>query len=103
MATSTARVITDRPERYAKQLVSHLGRKSEATWDAEQGRGAVRFTFGTSSLVAENGAILLAVEGSPEDLERLESVVGKHLVRFGSKDELAVRWSRGDGQPGTVW
>ncbi|MDT5178863.1 MAG: hypothetical protein QOJ95_3061, partial [Mycobacterium sp.] len=27
--------------------------------------------------------------------DRLEEVVGGHLVRFGEKDELAVTWERG--------
>jgi hypothetical protein len=54
-------------------------------------------------LRAEDGALLLTVEGAPEDLDRLESVVGKHLVRFGAKDELVVEWMRDTGEPGTVW
>jgi hypothetical protein len=37
----------------------------------------------------------------PVDLARLEDVVGRHLLRFGARDELHVRWSRSDGQPGT--
>ena len=37
-----------------------------------------------------------------DDADRLEDVVGRHLVRFGSRDELVVRWTRADGTPGTV-
>jgi hypothetical protein len=28
-------------------------------------------------------------------------VVGRHLVRFGTRDELVVRWVRADGSPGS--
>ena len=34
-------------------------------------------------------------------LDRLEDVVGRHLVRFGTKDELVVQWQRSDGSPGS--
>jgi uncharacterized protein len=103
MATSEARVTTDRPSRYAKQLVSHLARKNQTEWDQESGLGVLSFSFGTSRLRTEEGSLLLTVEGAPEDLDRLESVVGKHLVRFGAKDELVVEWMRDTGERGTVW
>lgn len=103
MVSSEARVSTDRPGRYAKQLASHLARKNQTEWDEESGLGTLSFTYGTSRLRAEEGALLLTVEGAPEDLDRLESVVGKHLVRFAAKDELVVEWVRDTGEPGTVW
>ncbi|RLK58242.1 MULTISPECIES: DUF2218 domain-containing protein [Actinokineospora] len=103
MATSSARVVTDRPGRYAKQLAAHMARKVDTSWDADTGVGELRFPFGTSSLVAEPDALLLTVDGAAEDLERLEAVVGKHLVRFGAKDELVVLWSRSTGEAGTEW
>ena len=34
-------------------------------------------------------------------LDRLEDVVGRHLVRFGTKDELVVQWQRSDGTSGS--
>ena len=46
--------------------------------------------------------LLLAVEGEAEDLDRLEDVVGRHLVRFGAKDELVAEWHRDNGAPGSV-
>ncbi|WP_035304288.1 DUF2218 domain-containing protein [Actinokineospora inagensis] len=103
MATSHARVATDRPGRYAKQLAAHMARKVETEWDPDTGVGELRFPFGTSALRAEPDALLLTVDGAPEDLERLEAVVGKHLVRFGAKDELVVAWTRDTGTPGTEW
>jgi hypothetical protein len=43
---------------------------------------------------AAAGIRLEATAGSAEDLDRLEDVVARHLVRFGTKDELEVTWSR---------
>ena len=41
------------------------------------------------------------MEAEPEFLDRLEEVVGRHLVRFGTKDELVVEWRRDNGEPGS--
>ena len=102
MPRSEARVVTDRPHRYAKQLAAHLGRKVESSWDEEAGHGALTFGAGTATLTAEPGLLLLAVEGEAGQLDRLEDVVGRHLVRFGSKDELVAEWHRDNGQAGSV-
>ncbi|WP_254552360.1 DUF2218 domain-containing protein [Kitasatospora sp. MMS16-BH015] len=93
---------TDRPARYGKQLAAHLGRKVEASWSEETGRGEVAFRAGTATLVAEPGVLALAVEGEAADLAQLEDVVGRHLVRFGARDELVVEWQRDSGEPGLV-
>jgi hypothetical protein len=102
VARSEARVLTDRPHRYAKQLASHLGRRLETEWDQESGKGSIVFASGRGELLAEEGALLLSVEGADEDLDRLEDVVGRHLVRFGNKDELVAEWHRDNGTPGSV-
>jgi hypothetical protein len=100
-ATSTAQVITDRPGRYAKQLVSHLTRRATGEWSDEAGRGTIEFGegFGRAELATGDGVLELSVIGN--DLDRLEDVIGRHLVRFGSKDELVVNWRRSDGSPGS--
>ncbi|MEU9131222.1 DUF2218 domain-containing protein [Kitasatospora sp. NPDC048540] len=102
MPRSEARVRTDRPARYGKQLAAHMGRKIQADWSEETGRGELAFRAGTAVLVAEAGALLLTVEGATEDLPGLEDVVGRHLVRFGTRDELVVEWHRDNGEPGLV-
>jgi hypothetical protein len=102
MSRSEARVATDRPGRYGKQLAAHLGRRVQAEWSEETGRGTVAFPFGTATLDAEPGALLLVVEGDAGKLAALEDVVGRHLVRFGSRDELVVAWQRDNGEPGLV-
>ncbi|MFD9270584.1 DUF2218 domain-containing protein [Streptomyces goshikiensis] len=91
---SRARVATDRPQRYAKQLAAHLGRRIETTWDEETGHGRLIFPDGIGTMTAQPGALLLTVEGDAQHLAALEDGVARHLVRFGAKDELTVHWQR---------
>ncbi|MFD8754989.1 DUF2218 domain-containing protein [Kitasatospora sp. NPDC059577] len=102
MPVSTARVTTDRPGRYAKQLAAHMGRKIETSYSEETGRGTLVFGAGTATLEAQPDALLLTVEGERDKLPGLEDVVGRHLVRFGSRDELVVEWHRDNGEAGLV-
>ncbi|MED7954872.1 MULTISPECIES: DUF2218 domain-containing protein [unclassified Streptomyces] len=102
MPRSEARVATDRSARYAKQLAAHMGRKIQADWSEETGRGTLTFGLGTATLEATPDALLLAVEGETANLPGLEDVVGRHLVRFGARDELVVEWRRDNGETGLV-
>jgi hypothetical protein len=54
------------------------------------------------TLTATEGALLLTLETEAEHLGRLEDVMGRHLVRFGTRDELVVEWRRDTGEPGTI-
>ena len=96
-----ALVRTDRPARYGKQLVAHLGRRNGGEWAEDEQRGWIAFADGRAEVSCAPDGLHLAIDGEPDDLPRLEDVVGRHLVRFGSRDELHVRWSRGGGEPGT--
>lgn len=100
--TSTAAVATTRPERYARQLVAHMARKVPATWDEATGTGSVSFPSGELALSRAGDALLLELRADPAQLDRWEDVVGRHLVRFGTRDELVVSWRRADGSPGTT-
>lgn len=102
IARSTARVVTDRPRRYAKHLAAHFGRRIETSWDEVSGQGYLVFPHGTGTLTAEPDALLLRVEGEAQHLGGLEDVVGRHLVRFGAKDELFVQWQRDSGAAGST-
>ncbi|MFD7130740.1 DUF2218 domain-containing protein [Streptomyces sp. NPDC059894] len=102
MPRSEARVRTDRPHRYGKQLAAHLGRRAESSWDEEKGEGSITFPQGTGTLTATEGALLLTLETEAEHLDRLEDVMGRHLVRFGTRDELVVEWHRDTGEPGST-
>ena len=96
--SATAFVVTSRPERYIKQLVSHFGNKAKTELTNEGGR--LQFDFGTCDLKAAPTGIELI--GSAEDeaqLETLKDVVARHLVRFGANDQLTVSWTPQVGQP----
>ncbi len=113
---STAVVATDRPDRYAKQLAAHLARRLDTTWDDATRRGVVRFDGGRCDLLAgDDGLHLELVADAPDPTQaasapastelvtRMEDVVGRHLVRFGTRDELVVAWRRSDGTEGGVF
>ena len=104
---STARVSTNRPSRYGKQLASHMGRKITATWDETTQTGSLAFgregaTTGVVGLSCHDGILQLDLAADGTHLERLEQVTGIHLARFGAKDGLVVSWIRQDGTPGTT-
>jgi hypothetical protein len=93
MLTSRARVATDQPERYLKQLVSHLGHRL-TTSVADDGTGLVEFDRGRCTLVPEAGVLVLTAAADDEEtMARAQDVVGRHLERFGAKAGLRVQWS----------
>lgn len=91
--TSRADVTTDTPDRYAKQLIAHLGRKLEFTT-----AGATSTTTigeATGQIVVGDGLLTLIATGvDDEAVARVEHVLGSHLERFGQRNELAVTWTR---------
>lgn len=92
---SRADVSTDAPERYAKQLVAHLGRKLDFTADATTWTAAIG--AGTGTVVVGDGVLTLLAAGPDEQaLGVVEHVLGSHLERFGQRNELVVGWRRTD-------
>jgi caffeoyl-CoA O-methyltransferase len=91
---STARVTTDRSERWIKQLGDHLGRKAEV---AETETGGRLLLLGGGSCRLEGDASSLhftATAPDEESLARVEQVVGSHLQQFAAKEGLTVTWRR---------
>ena len=98
---SRARVATDRPGRYGKQLMSHFSRKIETEWDDESQRGGCTFGTAVAQLYSDGQALCFDVRAeSPEDLERCERVIARHLVKFGHRDGLRMDFERADGSAG---
>ncbi len=95
--SSHADVRTDAPARYAKQLVSHLGRKAPFTEEAD---GAWTITVGDARgrIAVGDDVLSLYVEAADvETLDRLEHALGSHLERFGARAGLTVAWQRDAG------
>jgi hypothetical protein len=91
--TSTAEVVTHRPDRFAKQLVSHFGRKVE--WVTEGGASTASFGDATASVASREGVLLLtASAASLNQVAQIEDVLARHLQRFASKTPLQISWSR---------
>ena len=95
MPTSTAAVPTDAAERYAKQLLSHLGRKNTVEpVDGVPDAWRLVFAYGIGTIRSEGDRIVLEAEASDdESLARVKDVLGRHLERFGARRELTVHWS----------
>jgi hypothetical protein len=92
LLSTSAFVLTSRPERYIKQLVSHFGNKVKTELTDQGGR--LEFDFGICDLKAEpTGIELIGTASDPAQLETLKDVVARHLVRFGANDELTVSWT----------
>ena len=84
------------PERYAKQLVSHLGRR--LTWVTDGDTSRADIGSGVGTVVVGNGVLTLRAEApDTETLERIQHVLGSHLERFGQRNELNVSWDREHG------
>jgi uncharacterized protein len=95
-SASTAPVATDRPARYGKQLVAHLTRRAVGAWDDDTDTGWIDFGTGRATLTAVEGTLEMRLAVESGELDRLEDVLARHLVRFGTRDELTVRWTRGE-------
>jgi uncharacterized protein len=91
---SRAVVPTDAGARYAKQLLSHLGRKAavEQIVGSPEG-GRLVFGYGTGTVRPDpHGIVLLAEAEDAEALARVQDVLQRHLERFGARRELTVTW-----------
>lgn len=90
--TSTARVATDRADRYRKQLASHFGHRVEVREEPD----ATVLVWGpgstTTLTTTEQALVMVAQADDAEGLARVQDVTGRHLVRFGEKDGLVVDW-----------
>lgn len=90
---SRADVITANPARYAKQIVSHLGRNDPFTTDGNT--STVRWDTATAGVVVGDGVLSLLAEAPDEaGVAFVEKVLSDHLLRFATREELTVTWQR---------
>lgn len=97
---SRADVAIGAPARYAKQLISHLGRKVPFTGDATTAPATAVIGAATAGIVVAEGVLTLWAAGDDEEsVVRVEQVLGSHLERFAQREALTVRWVRDAGAP----
>jgi hypothetical protein len=102
MTAHTARpdVPTATPARYAKQLLSHLGRR--VTWTTDGDASTAALAGGTGTVVIGGGVLTLIAEApDAEALVRVQHVLGSHLERFGQRNELTVTCTSNAGPGGS--
>lgn len=94
MAESSAKLIIDRPERYAKQLASHIGHKAQGVEDFD-GKTHITFGFGaTGTIAVGDGEVLLtATANDDEALSKAQDILGRHLLKFAKLEEQTLDWS----------
>jgi len=87
-------VATESSERYAKQLLSHVGRKNGVEpLDGVPAGGRIVFPDGVGTIRPEPGRLVLEADAADAaGLDHVEDVLGRHLERFGARRELAVTW-----------
>jgi caffeoyl-CoA O-methyltransferase len=92
MLLAHAELTTATPERFIRQLVSHLGHKL-TTELRPDGVGVVAVPGGRCVLTAREGVLVLdATADGSESLAHVQDVVARHLERFGARAELRVSW-----------
>ena len=94
MIRRTASILTDRPERWAKQLLSHFAAKVDVVHDGDG--GTITFGAGTGTVRVEPNLLVFEVEGeTEEDAQVVQNVLGGHFERFAAKDGLTATWTEG--------
>jgi hypothetical protein len=113
MATSEARIYTDRASRYLVQICEHLnhllnmrhvdhggGARADrptltapVTWTPSQ--GVANFDAEIVNLTADADLLTLrATTEGDEDLRRLETLLASRVETIGRRDQLSVIWQR---------
>ena len=96
MPHAHAEVATPTPDRFIRQLVSHLSHKITAEWRSP-GTAVIATDDGQCTLTAGSEVLVLdATADGAEGLAHIQDVVGRHLERFGARADLRVQW-RHDG------
>lgn len=92
MLKAQANVQTEKASRYLKALCNHFSHKVTAEYSDE--RGVVQFGFGYCEMQATDNTLNLQVQAEDdENFQRVKHVVGDHLIRFGTNEELVVNWT----------
>ena len=88
--TATTRVATAHASRYLQQLCKHWSHKFPVEFTPQNGR--IEMSAAVLILDADPEGLGLQLTAAPDDLERMEDVVARHLERFAFKEDLAFDW-----------
>src|SRR5436190_999283 len=113
MLHSTARIPTDRAERYRDQLARHgagmlrqaghghgAGKPPIRKMATSGGPVLLRLAWGECTVTAAADALVLVAEAAtPADLARIQTGVGQRVAKIGRRDGLVVAWSPADEVP----
>src|SRR3954451_22374995 len=91
---AVARVATERPERWIKQLVSHLGRRLEGGVDERTGVGTLTGPGMAATLSPTDDGLLLEARAADKDHPApTPAIVGVHPERFAAATEpMTISW-----------
>jgi hypothetical protein len=94
MLQSSAKLTIDRPERYAKQLAAHISHKAEGSTETD-GLTTIKFGFGGTGTIGVNSdsVLLTAQADTKENLEKIEGILGRHLLKFAKLEDQQLDWS----------
>jgi caffeoyl-CoA O-methyltransferase len=91
---AVAHLDSTRPERYIKQLVSHLGTRLETKLiDPTHGRVEVPGGGWCVLTAGETGIELRAGADAPDPMAHIQDVVGRHLLRFTKSEDVTLDWT----------
>ena len=93
MLVSHAHVSLERPARYGKQLAGHLGHKVQV--DELENGWALHIGDGQGRVLPHDEMLELVAEAeTPEMLERIKDVLGRHLLQFTTKlPSVTIVWT----------
>jgi hypothetical protein len=87
-----ARVQTDEPARFMKQLCRHFGHKLEVAFD--DASGSIVFSDGRCDLTTEPRELVLVTTAETEaGAAHVADVMASHLTRFGFRSNLVVEFA----------
>jgi len=96
MLYARAEVVTPTPDRFIRQLVSHLSHKATTEQQSDE-TAVIAVHDGHCKLTGEDELLVLeATADSAQGLAHIQDVVGRHLERFGARAALRVEW-KSDG------
>jgi hypothetical protein len=96
MLYARAEIATPTPDRFIRQLVSHLSHKATTERQSDE-TAVIAVHDGQCKLTSEGELLVLeATADSAQGLAHIQDVVGRHLERFGARAALRVEW-RPDG------